>query len=131
MTMEEKTGARGQTVNLQDSSYGRDGPNVVEYKAAFANATVSGNTAVVAAVAGKKIRVLGYSLNNGGAFVITVNFQSGTTAISSNKDLAADGGGSNLQAAQGFLFETAVGQALNINLDAAGTVGVDVNYVET
>ena len=100
------------------------------YKTAFVNATDIGNTPVVAAVAGKKIRVTGYTLNNGGAAAVAVNFQSGTTAISSTKTLAATGGGMVGLIAQGFLFETTEGQPLNINLAAAGTVGGDVTYLE-
>ena len=102
----------------------------LNYKTAFANATNSGDTKVVQEVVSKKLRVLGYTLNNGGAAVVTVHFRSGTSAICSNKDLAADGGGMVVQVEQGFCFETQVGEALNINLAAPGTVGVDATYVE-
>lgn len=96
----------------------------------FVNATAVGNTEVVERVEGKKIRVVSYTLNNGGTAVATVHFRSGSRPISSTKDLAADGGGMVASKANGFWFETAVGEPLNINLLAAGTVGVDVEYVE-
>ena len=102
----------------------------LNYKTGFANATNIGDTQVVEGVVSKKLRVLGYTLNNGGAAVVTVHFRSGTSAICSNKDLAADGGGMVVQVEQGFCFETQVGEALNINLAAPGTVGVDATYVE-
>ena len=130
MPLEQKTGEHPLVATSPDSTNGRDGTTLLTIKTAFANATVSGNTLVVAAVSARKIRVLGYSLNNGGGAVIRVNFQSQTTPISSTKSLAAEGGGSNVYAYQGFCFETAVGEALNLNLSALGTVGADITYVE-
>ena len=100
------------------------------YKTEFVNATAAGNTEVVERVVDRKIQVVAYTLNNGAASVATVHFRSGSRAISSDKDLAADGGGMVVPIAQAFWFETAVGEALNINLAAAGAVGVDVTYVE-
>ena len=101
-----------------------------EYKTEFVNATVAGNTEVVERVPGKKLRVFGYVLNNQSALTATVHFRSGTRPISADKELAGDGGGMTTPVAQGFWFETAVGEALNINLLAAGAVGVDVTYSE-
>ena len=130
MPLEEKTGQRILVAAGLDSTSGRDGTTLLAIKTAFLNATDIGDSQIVALVTVKKIRVLGYTLSNGGASVATVHFRSGTTPICSNKDLAADGGGMVVQAHQGFLFETTVGAALNINLLAAGTVGVDITYVE-
>ena len=98
------------------------------YKTEFVDATVAGSTEVVERVEGEEIFVVGYALNNGGAAVATVYFRSGTRRISSDKDLAADGGGMVAPVALGYWFKTAAGEALNINLAAAGTVGVDVTY---
>ena len=130
MPLEEKTGQQFLVAAGLDSTSGRDGTTLLAIKTAFLNATDIGDTEIVAAVAGRKIRVLGWSLNNGGASVATVHFRSGATAICSTKDLAADGGGMVGALVQGFWFETVAGAALNINLLAAGTVGVDVVYVE-
>ena len=99
-------------------------------KVAFVNATASGNTQVVAAVVGKKIRVIGDKIINSGASVIAVKYQSSTTDITPTDDAAENGGGWTNTPARGFLFETAVNEALNINLGAGGTVGGHVQYVE-
>mgnify|MGYP001596891066 CR=1 FL=1 len=99
------------------------------YETFFVNATGAGDTEVVERVPDKEIWVIGYSLNNGGASVARVHFRSETRPISSNKDLAADGGGMVGTLHQGFWFKTAVGEALNINLASAGAVGVDVMYL--
>ena len=100
------------------------------YKVAFANLTTSGNTQLVAAVSGKKIQVIGDKVVNSGASVIAFKYQSGTTDIEPTDDLAADGGGWTRHPARGFLFETAVGEALNGNIGANGAVGVTLQYVE-
>lgn len=101
-----------------------------EYKTKFINATLAGDTQVVERVEDRKIRVLAFSLNNGGGAVSTVHFRSVARPISSDKALAANGGAMVAPEPQGFWFETAMGEGLNINLAAAGTVGVDVTYVE-
>lgn len=100
------------------------------FKTALINATSSGNTEIVAAVAGKKIRVINYLVTNDATSTIRTNFQSSTTAISATHTLAARGGGHTRQAIQGWTFETVAGEALNLNLSASGTVGGDVGYVE-
>ena len=98
------------------------------------DATSSGNTGVVGAVTvpsneQKRIRVTSVLATNGGGSTISINFQSGTTEITATHMLAANGGGYARDARpDGFLFQTAVGEALNVNLSGAGTVGVDVTY---
>ena len=101
-----------------------------EHRIEFVNATALGQTEVVERVEGKKIRVLSYTLNNGAGSSATVHFRSGSRPISADKILAATGGGVVAPIGRGFWFETAIGEALNINLAAAGTIGVDVVYVE-
>mgnify|MGYP001567471915 CR=1 FL=1 len=102
-----------------------------DYKTEWVNATAAGDTQVVERVEGKKIRGVAFSLNNGGGSVATIHFRSNQRPITSDKDLAADGGGMVAAFSQGGIwFETAVGEALNINLAAAGTIGVDVTYIE-
>lgn len=92
----------------------------------FVNATASGNTSVVSAPgSGNKIVVLDVFLVNQGSAVIAVKFQSATTDKTPTIDLAADGGGG-----RAFLqFECGTNEALNVNLGAAGTVGVQVKYI--
>ena len=94
---------------------------------AFVNATSSGNTQVVAGVAGFSIRVHSALLTNKDTAVIDVHFQSNTTAISATQALAVDGGYRAHEGPQPFI-ETADGEALNVNLSGAGAVGVDVRY---
>jgi hypothetical protein len=96
----------------------------------FVNATEEGDTELVERIPDKKIQAVGFNLNNRGGAAIGVHFRSGSRPISSTKMLAANGGGMVVARAQGFHFETAIGEALNLNLNAAGTVGADVTYIE-
>ena len=90
-------------------------------------ATTSGNTPVRAAVAGKKIRVLhAYAKANG---AVTVKFQSATTDITGSANLSAAGDDYKPGGSLAGLFETAAGEALNVNLSAIVTVGGHVTYV--
>lgn len=93
---------------------------------ALVTASAIGDTAVVAAVAGKKIRVRQVVLS-----AVTANnakLRSGTTdrlgliylPATQTVVLAAPSGD--------FLFETAAGAALNVNLSAATAVSVFVVY---
>lgn len=96
-------------------------------KFAVISASASGATAVVAAVAGKHIRVLHYQIVVAGN--VAVKFQSDSTDITGLMSHSAEGEGSNPSFFAG-LFQTAEGEALNINLDAAIQVGGHVTYVE-
>jgi hypothetical protein len=102
-------------------------------KTAVISASASGNTEVVAAVAGKRIRVLQYRLVCGGD--VTVKFRSASTDITGGMPFATNGGisaGAPVQTPAGLLFEfqTAPGEALNINLSAAIAVGGHLTYQE-
>lgn len=98
------------------------------YTATFANVTASGDTQLVAAVAGQRIYVLWAFADNKGSSVITIHLRSNDTPITSDKDLAADGGGFTMDVSQGYYCRTAVGEALDINMSGAGTVGLDYGY---
>jgi hypothetical protein len=97
---------------------------------AFINAAAAtADQQVVAAVAGKRIKVMGVVLTAGSA-AGTILFESGTsTAISATFNLAANGGlafGFNLDG----WFETRVGEALTVTTAGAGaTFAVQVQYV--
>jgi len=101
--------------------------NLYDLKYAVVNATALGANTVVSAVPGRKIKVLAYSLITNTA--ITVKWQSATTDISGPLSLAANGG-TNVESALG-LFETNIGEALNLNESGAvaATVGGHVTYV--
>lgn len=97
---------------------------------AAVTASASGDTPVVAAVAGKKIRVKAFALTNGAASVQNVKWRSGTTDITGLFYSTAIGPivTHDLAPANDFYFETAAGAALNINLSAATAVGGSVQY---
>lgn len=95
------------------------------------NATGSGNTELVAAVSGSIIRVIGGLVTNAASSVIRVKFQSATNDIIGSRahTLAANGGGWARDAQSGaWLFQTVVGEALNINLSGVSDVDVDITY---
>ena len=90
------------------------------------NATTSGNTQVVGAVSGKRIRVIAFAVVANAT--VNIKFQSGTTDITGSMRVVEGGGIAH--AYDGGLFQTAVGQPLNINLSANATVGGYVVYRE-
>ena len=99
---------------------------IVTPRFAVIASSASGNTAVVAADATHKIRVLKYSFVSAGANA--VKFQSATTDICGAMQFSANGGISEGYCPVGH-FETAVNQALNINLGSALAVGGSLVYV--
>jgi len=100
------------------------GYNTVQY--ATISATTSGDTQIVAAVSGKRIRVIAYAVV--ASATVNIKFRSGTTDITGSMRVVESGGIAH--AYDGGLFQTAVGQALNINLSANATVGGYVVYRE-
>lgn len=93
---------------------------------AFANASSIGSNAVVAAVAGARIRVLSVVLVS--TLANSVKFMSASTDISATFPLAANGGVVLPFNEHGW-FETAIGEALNLNMTAATATGVQVHYI--
>lgn len=95
----------------------------------FAPIALSATGSVVAAVTGKKIRVLGFFFVANGT--VNVNFQSHTTTTTKTglSYLVANSGVSS-----GFypvgLFETVAGEALDLALSGSIAVGGQVVYVE-
>jgi hypothetical protein len=92
-----------------------------------ANPSAAATATLVAAVAGKKYRVLS-------AVIVTtiannVNFESNSTDISAVFPLGANGG-LVLPFNEHGWFETAVGEALGITLSVATPTGVQVQYIE-
>jgi hypothetical protein len=85
---------------------------------ALIDTAAAGNNTLVAAVAGKKIRVLSFLLV--GAGTVAVAFQSGAggTALTGAMPLAASTVVQGAYNPSG-LFETAAGVLLNLNLSAA------------
>lgn len=89
---------------------------------------VSGNNTLVAAVAGKKIRVLGFVLVSAGT--VTARFESAAdgTALTGQMTLAVNTVVSSGYNALGW-FETVAGQLLNLELSAAVSVDGVLTYV--
>ena len=99
-------------------------------KAAIASATTDG--AVVAAVASKKIRVLGFILSPAAtatACTFTTKPGGAGTAISAVMTVVA-----NTLSSPGYnplgWFETSAGEGLSLTTGTGSTVGVQVTYVE-
>lgn len=97
-------------------------------RVAIDNASNGDNT-LVAAVTGKKIRVLSIVLISTGA--VTVRFESGAsgTALSGQMALAANVGFSSGYSPVGH-FETAAGELLNLELSGATSVDGFLTYLE-
>jgi hypothetical protein len=98
-------------------------------KYAIIDAAGSGNNTLVAAVTGKKIRVLAFVMV--GAGIVNVAFQSGAggTALSGAMPLIANSVVFGSYNPLGW-FETAAAALLNLNLSAAIGVRGMLTYVE-
>lgn len=102
-------------------------------KYAVINASASGDNTVIAAVPGKILRLLGYSASAAGA--VTATWKSGSTAISGPMTLSTGSiefgvfGGGTYMAEYGIM-QTAIGQALILNLGGAVQVGGHLVYRE-
>lgn len=96
------------------------------YKYAVISANTSGDTTVVAAVTGKRIRAVAFALVAAGT--VNVKFKRGSTDITGTMRLVEAGGIAH--AFEGGLFQTNVGEALNINLSANVQVGGYLVYEE-
>lgn len=92
----------------------------------FANPSASGQSAVLAAVPGAAIRVLGVAIISTTANA--VKFQSASTDISATFPLGANGG-FVLDFNEHGWMQTAVGEALNINMGTATATGVQISYI--
>jgi hypothetical protein len=98
---------------------------------AFANPSSSGDNQIVAGVSGKRIRVVSYSLANGAGTANNVKFRSAANDKSSLKTLPPNTTPAFITYAGGVsspAFDCNPGEALQINLSAATSVGVDVTY---
>ena len=91
--------------------------------------SASGDNEIVAAVAGKQIRALQYSVVCANAVVLT--WKSGSTAITGPMPHAANSGNTTPRARdhRDDLFRTAVGEPLVLNLSGNVAVGGWLVYV--
>ena len=102
-------------------------PNYTDVKYAAIAASASGNNTLVAAVAGKRIRVLALSLSFAG--IVNAKFQ---TAAGGTDLTGLYYGVANTQVVLPFNeaghFQTVGGELLNMNLSAAIAVGGHIVY---
>lgn len=98
-------------------------------KYAIIDAALSGNNTIVAAVTGKKIRVLAYVLVASAA--VTARFESAAdgTALTGQMQVGANGIVPSGYNPLGH-FETVAGELLNLELSGAISVDGHVTYVE-
>lgn len=90
------------------------------------NDSASGDTTLVAAVAGRKIRVV--ALTAVTTLANSVHFRSNATPITATFPLAANGG-VVLPVNELGWFETAIGEALAVNMTVATATGLQIVYV--
>ena len=88
--------------------------------------TTTGDRTIVAAVSGKKIKVLGYVVSGDAAGAFT--WKSGSTAISGAME-ALSGVGIHVPATSWGAVTTAEGEALVLNIEAGTVIGGHVTYV--
>ncbi len=102
-------------------------PHQVKYfKIDAATATI----AAVAAVAGKKIRVIQWRLSNNGAAACTIKWQSASTDLTGPMSLANDVAGISGEYNPDGHFETAAGEALNLAQSGTEALGGYGCYIE-
>lgn len=90
-------------------------------------ASSSGANEIVAAVAGRKIQVLGFFMM--AAAAVNAKWQSASTDKTGLLYPAANGGAvAPISPGHNFWFETAAGEALNLNLSGTVAVGGLVRY---
>lgn len=100
-----------------------------EVKRAVIDAATSGNNTIVAAVTGKKIRVLSVNLIASGA--VNVRWESGAdgTALSGQMNFAANSGYVLPYNKDGW-YQTAESTLLNLELSGATSVDGSITYIE-
>lgn len=101
---------------------------MARFDASFRDAVIdtagSGDTEIVAAVAGKRIVVVNYVLISAG--IVNVRWKSGSTNKSGALPLVANSGA--VVPGDGRWFSTGIGEALNLNLSAAIQVSGHLSY---
>lgn len=127
------TATVGETISTAQVATVFDGTTSLTVKNAFANIAASTTDgAVVAAVASKKLCVLGLVVEDG-ATATTIVFNSkpagAGTAISMTFQNGVNGG-AVLSYGPGCWFETVSGEGLSATTGAGSTTGVQVKYVE-
>jgi hypothetical protein len=104
----------------------RAAPLKTAHVTTFINPSASGATAIIAAIPGAAIRVLGVGIVS--TLANSVKFQSNSTDISATWPLGANGG-IVLPFNEHGWCQTAIGEALNINMTVATATGIHISYI--
>lgn len=112
----------------QDSATLYAGTTALTPKFAAIAASSSGDNTVVAAVTGKKIRVLGYRFSANGT--VAAKWRSSTAGDISGLSYLVQYASAGASFSPVGHFETTAGEGLVLNLDGAVAVGGHVSYVE-
>ena len=91
-------------------------------------ASSSGQNEIVAAVTGKRIRVLSYNYVCNGT--VNVAWRSGATTVIGGLGYFVANTGKVCPKNEDGWFQTAVGEALNVNLSGAVAIGGEGTYLE-
>jgi hypothetical protein len=102
---------------------------IQDVKRAVIDHATSGDNTLVAAVTGKKIRVLSCVLISNGTCSIRFESGAGGTALTGQMNLVANVGFSTGYSPVGH-FETAAGELLNLEISAAVSVDGWLAYIE-
>ena len=105
-----------------------DGETPLLPKFAVITASSSGQNEIVAAVTGKRIRVVGYNYISSGT--VNAAWRSGATTVIGGLGYWVANTGKVAPFCPVGWFQTASGEALNLNLSGAVAVGGEVTYVE-
>lgn len=126
-TLAAGTALIGKASASAETSTVYNGTTALTPKFAVISASSSGDNAVVASVVGKKIRVLRWSASANGT--VSIKWRSATTDVTGLSYLIqyASAGGAYCPVG---IFETASGEALNLNLSGAVAVGGVLTYLE-
>lgn len=107
---------------------------IATVKYAVIDEASSGDNTVVAAVTGRKIRVLSYVLIPTGDVVVRFESGAGGTALTGQINLLEEDGlvtsSVNINCSPHGCFETAAGALLNLELSAAVSVDGHLTYIE-
>jgi hypothetical protein len=106
----------------------QNGTTALTPKFASISCSSSGDNTIVSSVASKKLRVLAYTLMASGS--VNAKWRSNTTDKTGLLYLAGAGYGASPPFNPLGHFETAAGEALNLNLSGATAVGGHLTYVE-
>lgn len=104
----------------------RTPPQNTSVKNTFLNTAALGTTQIISAKPGSAIRVVSFAIVS--TLANNVKFLSDATDISALFPLGANGGLVCSFNEHGW-FQTAVGEALNINLSVGTATGIQLNYI--